>query len=241
MNGNQIHPESTCTPAAAASAPAVPTPAEGGHGDGQPNTCPPSHAEPQPARNRGGAPKGNVNRGKAFLRSTKWPTEAKADEGATLAIRVDVVEALEAKHGSPLPPAMFALVATLVRHEKRARLAERWLRVEKALPLADRLRLLDVIGAATESRDKVLRQLGLEVVPGSSATDPWAGLIADPIDSPPHELAASKALHSLANESDATPDQSANQPARTQPLATPLRREGITANGTNHKPQEVAQ
>lgn len=126
-----------------------------------------------------------MNRGKAFLRSTKWPTEAKADEGATLAIRVDVVEALEAKHGSPLPPAMFALVATLVRHEKRARLAERWLRVEKALPLADRLRLLDVIGAATESRDKVLRQLGLEVIPGTSASDPWAGLLSSqPTDTP---------------------------------------------------------
>jgi hypothetical protein len=99
------------------------------------------------------------------LRATDWPDDAKHDAEPARGIHRDVLRALKQKHGvktsRKLPQAALALVATLYRHEKRCRLAERYLRIEKDLPLADRLRLLEVIGAATESRDKALERLGL--------------------------------------------------------------------------------
>jgi hypothetical protein len=215
-----------------------PAPVPAGPAPDSPDACDPSHALPQPARNRGGAPRGNVNAGKAFLRSTKWPKEAKADEGATLAIRVDVVAALEAKHGSPLPPGMLALIGTMVRHEKRARLAERWLRVEKDPPLADRLRLLDVIGTATDARDKVLRQLGLHTIGPAADSDPWQEFDRQrQLDSLPDPEAETEAPETRSDASAANLPQTSTDAVQTQPLANGEAADPILPVATDHQPQ----
>jgi hypothetical protein len=54
-----------------------------------------------------------------------------------------------------------ALVQSAARHEARALLLSRWLKQEAAAKLADRVAVLKEIGAATNSRDHSLRQLGL--------------------------------------------------------------------------------
>ncbi len=56
-----------------------------------------------------------------------------------------------------------ALIQTVVRHEGRAQLLTRWLRIEDAdLKVADKAALLREIGSASDTRDKCLRLLGLD-------------------------------------------------------------------------------
>lgn len=54
-----------------------------------------------------------------------------------------------------------ALIQTAIRHESRAQLLQRWLRTEEGLTLAERVTLLQQIGAASDSRDKCLEKMGL--------------------------------------------------------------------------------
>lgn len=126
--------------------------------------------------NRGGAPRGNANRMTHALRASKLPKDAKAEENAGYALRRLLMEALEAQHGKGrVPVAAQALVQTAHRHEMRARLAARWLRQGKDLTLAERLNLLETISTASESRDKIILQLGLTVT-GKSSASIWDAL-----------------------------------------------------------------
>ena len=69
-----------------------------------------------------------------------------------------------------------ALVQSACRHEGRAQLMTRWLRLtEPKLTLTDRLAVLREIGAATDARDRCLRTLGLDKRPEA---DPLTTLYA---------------------------------------------------------------
>jgi hypothetical protein len=61
------------------------------------------------------------------------------------------------------------------RHEKRAALAERWLRLEADpdKPSEYKISLLTQMSAATDARDKCLERAGL----GKAAKDDWASII----------------------------------------------------------------
>ena len=60
------------------------------------------------------------------------------------------------------------------RHERRAALAERWLRVNAdELDVSAKLNLLKTISDATDSRDKCLDRLKLD----TPTSDPWASAI----------------------------------------------------------------
>lgn len=176
----------------------------------------PSPTHGSPAHSSPDAPKrswnrGNKHAGKHFLRATDWPADAKTDAEPARGMRRDVLKALRTKHGvtsnRQLPQHALALVGTLYRHEKRCRLAERWLRIEKNLPLADRLRLLEIIGAATESRDKVLERLGLATEDKAGPASDWAAM-----------LASQRPTATPESFSSTTPT---NQPAAATPATAP--------------------
>lgn len=55
-----------------------------------------------------------------------------------------------------------ALINSAIRHEARAALLQRWLRINEALTHAEKLATLKEIGNATDSRDRVLKALKLD-------------------------------------------------------------------------------
>ncbi len=55
-----------------------------------------------------------------------------------------------------------ALVQTAIRHEGRACLLQRWLRLNGKLTHAEKLATLKEIGAASDARDRALKALGLD-------------------------------------------------------------------------------
>jgi len=83
-----------------------------------------------------------------------------------------------------------AVCQTATRHEARAMLLQRWLRKADAagdkVPLMDRVAIMREIGAASDSRDRCLRALGLERSDSNDVIDalyPRAA-VADPDDPP---------------------------------------------------------
>jgi hypothetical protein len=70
-----------------------------------------------------------------------------------------------------------ALVLSACRHEARATLFTRWCR-EPDLPLAERIRLQEAIGIASDSRDKCLKLAGLDRT--SLSKNPWDALDEEP-------------------------------------------------------------
>lgn len=57
-----------------------------------------------------------------------------------------------------------ALIQSACRHEGRAQLLTRWLRLCDELSYADRLATLKEVGAASDARDKALKAIGLHDV-----------------------------------------------------------------------------
>jgi hypothetical protein len=117
-------------------------------------------------RPHGGQP-GNRNAQRHGLRSSNLPAGCKAVENRLhqfgKAMRTAIVDA---RGGMSIVDA--ALVQSAIRHEKRAALAERWLRVEPELTLEQRLTLMRESSAATDSRDKCLEKLKLDRADTSS-------------------------------------------------------------------------
>lgn len=73
-----------------------------------------------------------------------------------------------------------ALIQSALRHEARAMLLQRWLRLEgNGLPLLERMALVKGICDASDSRDKCIGRLGID----TPADDPW-GLLGGPIAQP---------------------------------------------------------
>lgn len=144
--------------------PASPAPAP------QPEAAPPSSrsAAPQTPTRRPWRPRGAPERNRHGLRSTTLPKACRRVEHDVRKLRIE----LERELGT-VSILSAAAIQSACRHEVRARLAERWLRLQgDNLTLAERLSLLQTISAATDSRDKALRSLPLE----RDAADVWSSI-----------------------------------------------------------------
>jgi hypothetical protein len=134
-------------------------------------------AAPPPAERlprRQGAQDGNANAMRSGLKASKLPPKCKGEERELYTLRQEVLDELIAEHGSaeavPLLP--LALLQSMIRHETRARLAARWLRLEeKNLTIEQKLLLLKEISAATDSRDKCMERAGLTAAKCSRSPD----------------------------------------------------------------------
>lgn len=105
---------------------------------------------------------GNFNSMRHGLRAAKLPKGCSWLEGQLKFFR-RALEAELAAAGDRGGIYSSALVQSTVRHETRAQLAARWLRIQgDELSLADRLQLLATISAATDARDKCLERLKLD-------------------------------------------------------------------------------
>jgi hypothetical protein len=129
------------------------------------------------------------------LRAARMPRDARYVEHAAQKLRQSLEAAVMTRHGA-VSVYHAALVSSAVRHESRAMLLQRWLRLateperrtaatttksegrtgtvsiakESGLGIMDRAQLLAQISAATDSRDRCLERLGLDV---GSALMPW--------------------------------------------------------------------
>jgi len=113
-------------------------------------------------KNPGGAPKGNKNATRHGLRASGLPKGCLYLQSQLTAFRSYFRHELEAKHGTT---SMYeeAVLQSATRHETRALLASRWLRIEgEDLKIEHRITLTREIGNATDSRDRCLRLLGLD-------------------------------------------------------------------------------
>lgn len=130
----------------------------------------PSTADTPKASNKAGAPTNNRNRMRHGLRASQLPENCKFIENALNRLRREIEDTL-----GTTSILQAALIQSAMRHEKRALLCERWLRIHgDELPLAERLSLLSAASTATDSRDKCLDRLGLD----RRELDPWANLNA---------------------------------------------------------------
>jgi hypothetical protein len=124
--------------------------------------------------NSGGAPLNNSNRTSHGVRA--WESVKRLPKGAghvrraLYAERDELRREVVAQHGG-ITMYRSAVMQSALRHSGRAQLLERWLRLEDSLTLAERLAVLKEIGAATDSRDRCLKALGLDTGPDNN---PWA-------------------------------------------------------------------
>lgn len=138
----------------------------------------PMKSPPNGARREGGQP-GNGNAVKHGLRIAKAHTDWSSIENDAYTFRTALRNAVVDAHGS-LTLLADALIQSACRHERRAALAERWLRLQgDALPLSDRINLLAAVSSATDARDKAIRSLGIDrpqgnewVLPPASPVEP---------------------------------------------------------------------
>lgn len=203
---------------------------------------PPSPA-PKSARSKGGAPRANSNAAKHGLRASKLPKEARSLETPLYQFRKHVRELLVETSGEVTTYAE-AVLQSAIRHETRAMLAARYLRVQDDLKLEQKLTLLDAICKATDARDKCLERLGLNRLAMGSTNQPSGDFDWDEFDKertlesrPPDELADENGPGTPADASAAKVASESNQHVETQELAGELRTQGIVANGTDHQPQ----
>ena len=98
------------------------------------------------------------------MRGMKLPKGCKAIESELQALGRAIGHELSQQHGvAQVPLYAMAVQQTATRHELRARLAGRWLRLAPDdLPIETRLALLKAISDASDQRDKCLARLGLE-------------------------------------------------------------------------------
>lgn len=124
----------------------------------------------QPAENKSiskrGAPPGNANRTRSGKRA--WSAVKRLPKGSgairqQLYTERDEIEVVTGRQHGEISLFHAALIQSAIRHSGRAQLLERWLRVEPDLTLNERLAVLKEIGAASDSRDKCLQRLGLDV------------------------------------------------------------------------------
>lgn len=110
---------------------------------------------------RGGAPEGNANAFRHGLRSSKLPSDCRYVENSINTLRRELETAVhDAKGSVTLTDA--GLIQSCLRHERRALLCERWLRVEPDLRLDARLQLMRDVSNATDSRDKCIKALDID-------------------------------------------------------------------------------
>jgi hypothetical protein len=123
---------------------------------------------------RGGAPFGNANRTTHGLKGSKLPPGCGNEENHVQALVRRIRRDWEAKNGR-MTVYVESVLQRVRRAEVSARLAARWLRIEgDKLPIAERMRLLEIQTTSADTIEKCLRQLGLDG--GKAASDPWAAL-----------------------------------------------------------------
>ena len=111
------------------------------------------------------APVGNANAQRHGLRSVRLPAKCRYLELAAFRIRRELEDACIERFGK-VDIRSAALIQSVGRHEIRASLAARWLRLEgDRLSIDQRIALLKEIGTATNSRDKSIDALALEPDP----------------------------------------------------------------------------
>ncbi|MSR58425.1 MAG: hypothetical protein EXS05_12360 [Planctomycetaceae bacterium] len=96
-----------------------------------------------------------------------------------------IVEAGDKEAGDKIPLMADALVNEVLRHERRALLLSRWLRVadddpDHALSILERAAVLREISGATTARNKCLRELGFAAI--KTDADPWLAIHATPVN-----------------------------------------------------------
>ena len=155
-----------------------------------------------PARNAGGARRGNRNRLSSGLRTLvlgRYPDGCSYVAKLANAMRRQIEAAVVALRGE-IGIHDAGLIQSACRHESRALLLQRWLRVapnrqdtrkakavdgmavaiseSSGIDTMQRVTILEAIGRATDSRDRCLRMLGLDK-PAKPA-NPWDALHAQP-------------------------------------------------------------
>ena len=113
-----------------------------------------------------GAPKENLNGAKHYLSAGGWPADATHDRRLVAKFgRVLRDEVLAA--GGKLDIMTGATIQTVLRWERHARLAARWLRREgEKMEPAERLHFSKEVAMASERRDKAMRLLRIGEKPG---------------------------------------------------------------------------
>jgi hypothetical protein len=133
--------------------------------------------EQKPSKN--GAPEGNENAIRHGLRglTTSGRVPLKVKGGRDLRKRLGEMcleLGAEIRQRQGRDPSLFeiAVIQSAKRHEARAQLLERWLDKEwEKLSVQDRLAILREIGNATDSRDKCLKVIGLDLADRRSFGD----------------------------------------------------------------------
>ena len=121
-----------------------------------------SETDHEIATNRGGAPIGNRNSLRHGLRAGRLPPKCSYIRRMTDDLRRHLENDVLNRRGA-IDTYAAALIQSAIRHERRCLLLQRWLRDEnETLAIADRMRILADVSAATESRDRCLRHLGLD-------------------------------------------------------------------------------
>lgn len=160
--------------------------------------------------NKGGAPAGNANHFSTGLRGAltlgSVPKRYSYVRKIAGRFRREVETAALAVHGS-LGLLELAYAQSATRHELRCLYAMRALRDgADDLLLADRLRLMDTIGNATDSRDKCLQRLGLDT--RREDRDPWAIIDNPPAiaHDAPHDAPQRDVSQAVPKVTEAAPD-----------------------------------
>jgi hypothetical protein len=152
-----------------------------------------------PARNKGGAPKGNrsaIRNGARSFVLGRYPAGCSYIARSTHLLRSQLRSAVATQDGSTSVWSE-AVIASACQHEGRRLLLLRWLRLEgDKLGTLDRATLLDRIGKATDQRDRCLQLLGLDKKPEPD----WYAMIPEP--SQPAPLPAPATLDAIPEPSD---------------------------------------
>lgn len=111
-----------------------------------------------------GAPRGNHNRTRHALRAATLPPSCKYIENAIRTFRRYVFDLLVEQSGGADPSfTAQAVLQSACRHEQRALLCARWLRIDHdTLSATERVAIARDISNATTARDAALKQLGLD-------------------------------------------------------------------------------
>lgn len=128
---------------------------------------------------RGGAPANNRNRmtwgGRGWAAIGSYPKGFSVVRRYVGRMRAELEAAVCERHGQ-IGVYEAALVQSACRHEGRALLLQRLLRVEPGLSVTERLGIVREIGSASDSRDKCLKGLGLDLASKTKTVDYVAAL-----------------------------------------------------------------
>lgn len=97
----------------------------------------------------------------AFLATGSLPKKASYIRRQLSQFKLALEAGVREKH-STISLYHAALIQSVIRHEARASLLQRWLRLGEGLSHADRVMTLKEIGNATDARDKALKALRLD-------------------------------------------------------------------------------